>query len=118
MIQQSKIYVAGHLGMVGSAIVQTLKARGNNNIVTRSHSELDLTIQSQVKEFFEIEKPDQVLDMHKWHHKMHASCAFYRSGFSSAVAVIVDGAGTFIPMNISGEDIMTWELFQYLHTNP
>jgi GDP-L-fucose synthase len=60
MIQQSKIYVAGHLGMVGSAIVQTLKARGNNNIVTRSHSELDLTIQSQVKEFFEIEKPDQV----------------------------------------------------------
>ena len=56
----------------------------------------------------------QVLDMHKWHHKLHASTAFYRSGFESAVAVIVDGAGTFIPMNI-GDDgrenaEMTWEL--------
>jgi carbamoyltransferase len=57
-----------------------------------------------------IEGPDQVLDMHKWHHKMHASCAFYRSGFSSAVAVIVDGAGTFIPMNINNEEQMVWEL--------
>jgi len=60
MSQLSKIYVAGHRGMVGSAIVRALKARGTNNIVTRSHSELDLTIQAQVKEFFEIEKPDQV----------------------------------------------------------
>ena len=57
-----------------------------------------------------IEKPDQVLDMHKWHHKMHASCAFYRSGFSSAVAVIVDGAGTFIPMQMNNEEVMVWEL--------
>jgi len=57
-----------------------------------------------------IEKPDQVLDMHKWHHKMHASCAFYRSGFSSAVAVIVDGAGTFIPMQMNNEEMMVWEL--------
>ena len=57
-----------------------------------------------------IEKPDQVLDMHKWHHKMHASCAFYRSGFSSAVAVIVDGAGTFIPMKMNNEEMMVWEL--------
>jgi carbamoyltransferase len=57
-----------------------------------------------------IEKPDQVLDMHKWHHKMHASCSFYRSGFSSAVAVIVDGAGTFIPMQMNNEEVMVWEL--------
>ena len=52
----------------------------------------------------------QVIMMDKWHHKMHASCAFYRSGFESAVALIVDGAGTFIPMNINGEEEMTWEL--------
>ena len=60
MIKRSKIYVAGHRGMVGSAIVRELKAQGNANIVTRSHSELDLTNQAQVKDFFEAEKPDQV----------------------------------------------------------
>lgn len=55
-----KIYVAGHRGMVGSAIVRNLQAKGYNNIVTRTHSELDLTNQSQVASFFETEKPDQV----------------------------------------------------------
>ncbi len=57
-----------------------------------------------------IESDEQVFLMDKWHHKMHASCAFYRSGFDSAVSVIVDGAGTFIPMNINGQEEMTWEL--------
>jgi carbamoyltransferase len=52
----------------------------------------------------------QVIDMSHIHHKLHASCAFFRSGFESAVAVIVDGAGTFIPMTIEGENEMTWEL--------
>ena len=52
----------------------------------------------------------QVIDMSHMHHKLHSSCAFYRSGFKSAVSVIVDGAGTFIPMNIEGEDVITWEL--------
>jgi GDP-L-fucose synthase len=55
-----KIYVAGHRGMVGSSIVRNLQAKGYNNIVTRAHSELDLTNQSQVASFFETEKPDQV----------------------------------------------------------
>jgi GDP-L-fucose synthase len=55
-----KIYVAGHRGMVGSAIVRNLEAKGFTNIVTRTHVELDLTNQAAVKEFFEIEKPDQV----------------------------------------------------------
>jgi len=55
-----KIYVAGHRGMVGSAIVRTLQAQGYTNIVTRSHAELDLTNQQSVKTFFEQEKPDQV----------------------------------------------------------
>jgi carbamoyltransferase len=55
----------------------------------------------------------QVIDLSHIHHKLHASCAFYRSGFESATAVIVDGAGTFIPMNINAgqfqEEFMTWE---------
>ena len=55
-----KIYVAGHRGMVGSAIVRNLKAQGYNNIVTRTHAEMDLTDQAAVKFFFEQEKPDQV----------------------------------------------------------
>ena len=55
-----KIYVAGHKGMVGSAIVRNLKAKGFGNIVTRTHSELDLTNQSAVAHFFSAEKPDEV----------------------------------------------------------
>jgi GDP-L-fucose synthase len=55
-----KIYVAGHRGMVGSAIVRNLQAKGFNNIVTRTHAELDLTNQQAVKTFFEQERPDQV----------------------------------------------------------
>lgn len=55
-----KIYVAGHRGMVGSAIVRNLQAKGFSNIVTRTHDELDLTNQASVEAFFEAEKPDQV----------------------------------------------------------
>jgi GDP-L-fucose synthase len=55
-----KIYVAGHRGMVGSAIVRKLEVKGFTNIVTRTHAELDLTNQAQVATFFEQEKPDQV----------------------------------------------------------
>lgn len=55
-----KTYVAGHRGMVGSAIVRNLQAKGYGNIVTRTHVELDLTCQLAVKEFFEQEKPEHV----------------------------------------------------------
>jgi GDP-L-fucose synthase len=55
-----KIYVAGHRGMVGSAIVRNLQAKGYSNIVTRTHAELDLTNQAAVNAFFEKEKPAQV----------------------------------------------------------
>lgn len=60
MSEQAKIYVAGHRGMVGSAIVRHLKAAGHSNFVTRTHAELDLTNQADVQAFFENEKPDQV----------------------------------------------------------
>ena len=55
-----KIYVAGHRGMVGSAIVRNLQEQGFSNIVARTHAELDLTNQAAVQAFFEAEKPDQV----------------------------------------------------------
>ena len=55
-----KIYVAGHRGMVGSAIVRNLQAKGYTNIVTRTHAQLDLTNQQAVSAFFETEKPEQV----------------------------------------------------------
>lgn len=56
----AKIYVAGHRGMVGSAIVRNLKAKGYTNIITRTHAELDLLNQAAVNEFFEKEKPEYV----------------------------------------------------------
>ena len=59
--KQSKIYVAGHHGLVGSAIWNNLKQRGYHNLVGRSHKELDLTDQVAVKEFFEQEQPDAVV---------------------------------------------------------
>ncbi len=60
MDKNAKIYVAGHRGMVGSAIVRALEARGFGNIITRSHSELNLCRQADVEEFFAGEKPDYV----------------------------------------------------------
>ena len=60
MDKSGKIYVAGHRGMVGSAIVRTLEKSGYNNIITRTHKELDLTRQDAVEDFFAKEKPDYV----------------------------------------------------------
>ncbi len=51
----------------------------------------------------------QVIDMSNIHHKLHAACAFYRSGFDDAVALIVDGAGTFITLDIGGQPTTVWE---------
>ena len=61
MNKDSKIYIAGHHGLVGSAIWNNLKARGYNNLVGRSHKELDLTDQYAVKKFFDEERPDAVV---------------------------------------------------------
>ncbi|RPJ79767.1 MAG: GDP-L-fucose synthase [Alphaproteobacteria bacterium] len=57
---QSKIYISGHRGMVGSAIHRNLKTKGYNNIITRTHNELDLTNQQAVNSFFEDSKPEYV----------------------------------------------------------
>lgn len=60
MEKGSKIYVAGHRGMVGSAIVRELERQGYTNIITRTHRELDLLRQEEVERFFEEEKPEYV----------------------------------------------------------
>ena len=57
---ESKIYVAGHRGLVGSALVRNLRSKGYCNILERTHAELDLTDQAATEIFFEDEKPDYV----------------------------------------------------------
>lgn len=59
--RSKKIYVAGHRGLVGSALVRKLEKEGFTNIITRTHADLDLTRQADVEEFFENEKPDYVI---------------------------------------------------------
>ncbi|MGU8814890.1 GDP-L-fucose synthase [Clostridium perfringens] len=60
MNKNSKIYVAGHRGLVGSAIVRNLEEKGFKNIICRTHKELDLTNQNEVRRFFEEERPEYV----------------------------------------------------------
>ena len=56
-----KIYIAGHKGLVGSAVLRNLESKGFNNLLTKSHKDLDLTNQTKVKNFFDKEKPDYVI---------------------------------------------------------
>lgn len=60
MEKKSKIYIAGHKGLVGSAIERVLKKEGYENILGKTHAELDLTEQSRVNEFFELNRPEYV----------------------------------------------------------
>ena len=60
MNKYSKIYVAGHRGLVGSALMRQLAAQGYTNVITRTHAELDLTNQEATRSFFEIERPEYV----------------------------------------------------------
>jgi GDP-L-fucose synthase len=62
MNKTSKIFVAGHKGLVGSAIVRQLKNLGYENIITKSRQELNLLRQTDVEDFFEIERPEYVFD--------------------------------------------------------
>lgn len=61
MEKTDKIYVAGHRGLVGSAIVRNLQVKGYTNVIGRTHKELDLKDQAMVRKFFEEEKPDVVV---------------------------------------------------------
>ncbi len=59
--KEDKIYIAGHKGMVGSAIMRKFQAEGYSNIISRTHSQLDLMRQYEVEAFFDKEKPDCVI---------------------------------------------------------
>ncbi|MBV1870833.1 MAG: NAD-dependent epimerase/dehydratase family protein, partial [Gammaproteobacteria bacterium] len=59
--KSAKIYIAGHRGMVGSGIVRQLEARGYDNFVFRTHGELDLCDQREVRAFMQAERPDYVV---------------------------------------------------------
>ncbi len=61
MTKQEKIYIAGHRGLAGSAIVRSLQKNGHTNLITRTHAELDLIDARAVAEFFASEKPDHVI---------------------------------------------------------
>ena len=61
MEQFDKIYIAGHRGLVGSALLRVLKEKGYTNQITRTHAELDLTRQEAVERFFQTERPDYVV---------------------------------------------------------
>lgn len=61
MNKNSKIYIAGHRGLVGSAIVNNLRAKGYTNLVYKTHNELDLTNQQAVANFFKVEKPEYII---------------------------------------------------------
>ena len=65
MNKDSKIFVAGHRGLVGSAIVRTLKKRGYVNIITITRDEVDLVNQKQVENFFAQERPEYVFENRK-----------------------------------------------------
>lgn len=60
MEKNAKIYVAGHRGMVGSAILRELRRQGYENIITHTHKELDLCRQQEVEDFFAAERPEYV----------------------------------------------------------
>jgi GDP-L-fucose synthase len=61
MNKDAKIYIAGHRGLVGSAIVRELKKQGFDNLIIRTHKELDLINQQAVSDFFKQEKPNYVI---------------------------------------------------------
>jgi GDP-L-fucose synthase len=61
LTHDSRIYVAGHRGLVGSAMVRSLKSQGYENLILRSHKELDLTEQTAVRSFFEEARPQAVI---------------------------------------------------------
>ena len=80
LLASSKIYVAGHRGMVGSAIERRLRAHGFNNVLTRTHAELDLTRQTEVEAFLKAEKPEYMFIAAAKVGGIHANNT-YRSDF-------------------------------------
>ena len=89
MFKDSKIYVAGHRGLLGSALLRKLRSEGYINIITRTHKELDLTNQKSVDHFFKKEKPEYV---------------FLCAGLTGGIVANQAYPATFLHTNISIQD--------------
>ena len=89
MFKHSKVYVAGHTGLLGSALIDRLEKYGFYNIVTKEHSELDLTNREEVNHFFERERPDYV---------------FLAAGKTGNIKTCETYPATFIHLNICIQD--------------
>jgi len=89
MFKNSKIYVAGHSGLLGSALIKRVKTEGYSNIITRTHEELDLTNQVAVDEFFKTEKPEYV---------------FMAAGLTGGIIANKTYPATFLHVNIAMQD--------------
>lgn len=96
MFKESKIYIAGHTGLLGSALLKRLRALGYSNITTRSHEELDLTNQAAVDKFFEHEQPEYV---------------FLAAGLTGGIIANKTYPATFLHTNIAMQD----NVFEAIH---
>lgn len=89
MFKNSRSYVAGHTGLLGSALIKRLKAEGYSNIVTKTHEELDLINQSAVNEFFRKERPEYI---------------FMAAGLTGGIIANKTYPATFLHVNIAMQD--------------
>jgi len=89
MFKNSRIYIAGHTGLLGSALIKRLKAEGYSNIITRTHEELDLIDQSAVNEFFRMERPEYI---------------FMAAGLTGGIIANKTYPATFLHVNIAMQD--------------
>lgn len=89
MFKNSKIYVAGHKGLLGTALLKKLMERGYSNIITRTHAELDLTSQTSVDEYFRSEQPEYV---------------FMAAGLTGGIVANKTYPATFLHTNIAMQD--------------
>lgn len=89
MFRDSKIYVAGHTGLLGSSLIKKLREQGYSNILTKTHNELDLTVQEAVDEFFGNEQPEYV---------------FMAAGLTGGITANKTYPATFLHTNIAMQD--------------
>ena len=100
MNKSDKIYVAGHRGLVGSALVRNLEGKGYNNLLKRTHAELDLTDEKAVAEFFRSEKPDYVFLAAAKVGGIHANNTYPAEFIRDNLAIQNNSSYSFFPNSI------------------
>src|SRR3972149_1972803 len=98
MFKDSRIYVAGHTGLLGSGLIKRLKLQGYVNIITKNRSELDLTCQSSVDDFFKNEQPEYV---------------FLAAGLTGGIIANKTYPAAFLHTNITMQDNVFGESHKY-----